>query len=60
MMLTTNLHYLGVLFNPYLLGETCLHDDEKVKVLNIVLWKIVSTPIAYAQALKDFINFVKS
>jgi hypothetical protein len=59
-MLTTNLHYVKVLLNPCLLGQTRLHDDAKVKVLNIVLWKTVSTPITYAQALKDFIDFVKS
>jgi hypothetical protein len=43
-MLTTDLHYARVLFNPYLLDEACLHDDANVKeALNIVLWKIVGT-----------------
>jgi hypothetical protein len=37
-MLTTDLHYVGTLFYPYLLGEVCLHDDVDAKeALNIVL-----------------------
>jgi hypothetical protein len=60
-MLTTNLHYVRALFNPYLLREACLHDDVDAKeALNRVLWKITRTPIAYAQVLKDFVDFVKS
>jgi hypothetical protein len=60
-VLTTNLHYVRALFNPYLLGEVCLHDDVDAKeALNKVLWKITHTPIAYAQVLKDVIDFVKS
>jgi hypothetical protein len=60
-MLTTNLHYVGAFFNPYLLGEAHLHDDVDVKeALNKVLWKTTPTPIAYAFALKKFIDFVKS
>jgi hypothetical protein len=36
----TNLHYVGAFFNPYLLGETHLHDDANVKeALNRVLQK---------------------
>jgi hypothetical protein len=43
------------------LGETRFHDDEDVeKVLNRVLWKIIGNPIAYVEALKDFIDFVES
>ncbi len=39
-MLTINLHYIGAFFNPYMLGEARLHDDEDVKeALNKVLWK---------------------
>ncbi len=37
-MLTTNLHYVGAILNPYLLGEVRLHDDADVKeALNKVL-----------------------
>ncbi len=36
--LTTNLHYVGAILNPYLLGEVRLHDDVDVKeALNKVL-----------------------
>jgi hypothetical protein len=39
-MLMTNLHYTKVFFNPYLLGEACLHDDvDAKKALNKVLRK---------------------
>jgi hypothetical protein len=39
-MLTTNLLYVGALFNPFLLGEVRLHNDANVKeTLNIVLQK---------------------
>jgi len=39
-MLTTNLHYVGAFFNPYLLGGACLHDDVYMKkMLNHVLQK---------------------
>jgi hypothetical protein len=38
--LTTNLHYVMAFLNPYLLGETCLHDDVYTKkMLNHVLQK---------------------
>jgi len=30
-MLTTDLHYAGAFFNPYFLGEPCLHDDADAK-----------------------------
>jgi hypothetical protein len=60
-MLTTDLHYARALFNPYLLGEACLHDDVNVKeTLNKILRKRACTLIAYALALKDFANFVES
>ncbi len=37
-MLTIELHYARVLFNPYLLGEACLHVDANAKeTLNRVL-----------------------
>jgi hypothetical protein len=48
-MLTTNLPYAKALFNPWLLGETCLHDDVDAKeVLSKVLQKIISISTAYA------------
>jgi hypothetical protein len=60
-MLTTGLHYAKALFNPYLLGEACLHDDVDAKgALNRVLQKTTHTSIAYALALRDFANFVES
>jgi hypothetical protein len=60
-MLTTNLHYARALFNPYLLGEACLHDDVNTKeTLNKVLRKTIRTLTAYALALTDFANFVES
>jgi hypothetical protein len=60
-MLTTGLHCAGFLFNPYLLGEACLHDDVDAKeTLNIALQKKTCTLIAYALALKDFANFAES
>ncbi len=60
-MLTTNLPYVKAFLNPYLLGETRLHDNANTKkMLNKVLQKITNTSIAYAQALKEFTNFVKS
>ncbi len=44
-MLMIDLHYVGALFNPYLLGEAHLHDDADVKeALNKVLWKTIHTP----------------
>ncbi len=56
----TNLHYAGTLLNPYLLGEVHLHDVVDVKeTLNNFLRKTYG-PTAYALALKDFVNFVKS
>ncbi len=58
-MLTIDLHYVRAFFNPYLLGENCLHDDAE-EALNIVLWKITHTSTAYALALKDFANFVEN
>jgi len=30
-MLTADLHYTRAFLNPYLLGETCLHDDADAK-----------------------------
>jgi hypothetical protein len=59
-MLTIDLHYAKALLNPYLLGEAHLHDVDAKKALNKVLQKITSTAIAYALALRDFANFVKS
>jgi hypothetical protein len=42
-MLTINLHYVGALFNPYLLGEVRIHDDANAKeALNRVLQKTSS------------------
>jgi hypothetical protein len=59
-MLTFGLHYAGFLFNPYLLGEACLHDNvDAKKALNIALQK-TCTLITYALALKDFTNFTES
>ncbi len=60
-MLTTNLHYARAFFNPYLLGEVCLHDDVDAKeALNKILQKTISTLTTYALTLKDFTNFLKS
>ncbi len=37
-MLTIDLHYVKALLNPYLLGETPMHDDVNVKdTLNRIL-----------------------
>jgi len=48
-MLTTNLHYARAFFNPYLLGEACLHDDANAKeALNKILRKTANTSTAYA------------
>jgi hypothetical protein len=58
---TTNLHYVKALFNPYLLGEACLHDDVDAKEnLNKVLWKTTCTLTTYALTLKDFTIFFLS
>jgi hypothetical protein len=60
-MLTIDLHYVGTLLNPYLLGEVHLHHDVDAKeALNNFLQKIDGIPTAYALALKDFVNFVKN
>jgi hypothetical protein len=60
-MLTTNLHYVGAFLNPYLFGDTRLHDDVDAKeALNKILQKTIRTLIAYALALREFANFVKS
>ncbi len=56
-----NLHYARTLLNPYLLGEVHLHDVVDAKeTLNNFLQKTYGIPNAYALALKDFVNFVKS
>jgi hypothetical protein len=60
-MLKIDLHYAGALFNPYLLGEVCLHDDADAKeIFNKVLRKIACTPTTYPLAFKKFTNFVGS
>ncbi len=60
-MLTTDLHYASAFSNPYLFGEAHLHDDAYAKeALSIILQKIINTLIAYALALKDFVDFVES
>jgi hypothetical protein len=60
-MLTINLHYARALFNPYLLGEACLHDDANAKeAFNKILQKIARTLISYALVLRDFVNFVEN
>jgi hypothetical protein len=51
-MLTTDLHYAMTFLNPYLLGETRLHDDANAKVLNRVL-QLTRTPTTYALTLRD-------
>ncbi len=59
-MLTINLYYAWAFFNPYLLGEVCLHDHVDVKeALNKVLQKTTCTPTTYALTLRDFANFVE-
>jgi len=60
-MLMINLHYARTLLNPYLLGEVHLHDVVDAKeTLNNFLQKTYGIPNAYALALKNFVNFVKS
>ncbi len=60
-ILIIGLHYAGAFFNPYLLGEACLHDDVHVKeALNITLQKTTLIVIAYALTLRDFASFVES
>jgi hypothetical protein len=60
-MLTIDLHYARAFFNPYLLGEVCLHDDVDVKeALNKILQKTISTPTTYALTLRYFTNLQKS
>ncbi len=44
-MLKTNLHYARAFFNPYLLGEVCLHDDANVKEVWDGLFKILKNAI---------------
>jgi hypothetical protein len=57
----SNLHYARDFFNPYLLGEVCLHDDANVKLaLNIVCVKNKWCLNTYAQALKDFAHFLEN
>jgi hypothetical protein len=47
-MLTIDLHYVKALLNPYLLGETPLHDGVDVKeALNRILQKTVNTQTTY-------------
>ncbi len=60
-MLMIDLHYVGTLLNPYLLGEVHLHHDVDAKeALNIFLQKTNGVLTAYALALEDFVNFVKN
>jgi hypothetical protein len=55
-----NLHYARALLNPYLLGETRLHDDVDVKqALNKILQKTIHASTTYALILKKFIDFVE-
>jgi hypothetical protein len=58
-MLTTDLHYAKALLNPYLFGEVRFHDVDVKHALNKVLQKITNTPISYARALRDFVDFVE-
>jgi hypothetical protein len=56
-MLTTNLRDVRALFNPYLLGQACLHDDANVKeMLNCMLQKNIDNPTTYVPTLKDFVE----
>jgi hypothetical protein len=49
------------LFNPYFFGETHFHDDDDVKeIINHMLQKNMNTFTTYAQAWKDFANFVEN
>jgi hypothetical protein len=60
-MLTTDLHYARALLNPYLLGEVRLHNDIDVKeTLICVLRKNTNNSTTYAQALKDFVDFIEN
>ncbi len=56
-MLKTNLHYVWTFLNPYLLGETCLHDYPNAKkMLNHMLQKTINNPTTYPPTLKDFVE----
>jgi hypothetical protein len=61
-MLTIDLHYVRAFFNPYLLGEACLHDDVDAKeaLSKVLLKRTIGTPTTYALSLKDFTNFIES
>jgi hypothetical protein len=48
-------------FNPYFFGEAHFHDDEDVKkTINHMLQKNMNISTTYAQAWKDFANFVEN
>jgi hypothetical protein len=59
-MSTIDLHYAGTFLNPYLLGEVHLLDDVSAKEALNIFCKKNGIPTAYALALEDFVNFVKS
>jgi hypothetical protein len=59
-MLTTNIHYARALFNPYLLGGVCLHDDANAKEIFKSFAKKTHSPTTYPLTLKKVTNFVES
>ncbi len=55
-----DLHYVGALFNPYLLGNNMIHDDVDAKGgIKWVLWKMLVNAISHVQVLINFANLVK-
>ncbi len=55
-----DLHYVGALLNPYLLGNNMIHDDVDAKGgIKWVLWKMLVDATSHVQALTDFANLVK-
>ncbi len=56
----TDLHYVGALLNPYLLGNNMIHDDVDEKGgIKWVLWKMLVNATSYVQALTNFVDLVK-
>jgi hypothetical protein len=59
-MMKIDLHYVGALLNPYLLGNNMIHDDVDAKgEFKWVLWKMLVDATSYVQALTDFADLVK-
>jgi hypothetical protein len=59
-MMKTNLHYVGALLNPYLLGNNMIHDDVDAKEgIKEVVWKMSVDATSYVQTLTNFANLVE-